>query len=88
MGTAYQGHSQAYENTAYQAHSQGYGKLLPYLPRHLGEEARLPLFTLHMPFWTKEMETGIWDFKGKVGNSQVDEKEQICGKHSCWATQR
>lgn len=24
---------------------------------------------------------GVWDFTGKVGNSQVDEKEQTCGKY-------
>lgn len=23
---------------------------------------------------------GIWGFKGEVGNSQVDKKEQTCGK--------
>lgn len=33
-----------------------------------------------MPFWSKEREAGGWDFEGKVGNSQVDEKDQICGK--------
>lgn len=29
-----------------------------------------------MPFWTKKRKAGAWDFKRKVGNSQVDEKEQ------------
>lgn len=28
-----------------------------------------------LPFWTKEKEAGIWDFKGKAGNLQADEKE-------------
>lgn len=32
-----------------------------------------------MPFWTKERNAGVWDFKEKAGNSQVDEKEQTCG---------
>lgn len=30
--------------------------------------------------WTEEMEAGVWDFKRQVGNSQVDEEEQTCGK--------
>lgn len=34
-----------------------------------------------MPFWTKEREAGIWDFRGKVGNSQ-DENQQILGKQT------
>lgn len=29
-----------------------------------------------MRFWTGEREIGVWDFKGKMGNSQGDEKEQ------------
>ena len=29
-----------------------------------------------MPFWPKEREPGVWDFKGKAGNLQVDEKKQ------------
>lgn len=33
-----------------------------------------------LSFWTKEREAGVWDFKEKVGNSQVDEQEQTCGK--------
>lgn len=32
-----------------------------------------------MPFWTKETfldkGDGVWDFKGKVGDLQVDERE-------------
>lgn len=34
----------------------------------------------YVPFWTKKREVGVWDFKGEAGNSQVDEKEQRCGK--------
>lgn len=33
-----------------------------------------------MPFWTKEREAEIWDFKGKAGDIQVDKKEETCGK--------
>lgn len=33
-------------------------------------------------FWTKEWEVGVWDFKGKVGYSQVDEKEPRCDNQS------
>lgn len=33
-----------------------------------------------MPFLTEEREAGVWDFKGKVGNSQMDKKELIFGK--------
>lgn len=33
-----------------------------------------------MSFWTKEREAGVRNFKEKVGNSQVGEKEQTCGK--------
>lgn len=35
-----------------------------------------------MPFWTKKRETGIWDFKGKAGDSQVEGKEQTRGKQT------
>ena len=41
----------------------------------------------YVPFWTQRMGTGVWDFIGKVGNSQVDEKEETFGKHSCQASQ-
>ena len=34
----------------------------------------------YMLFWTNEREAGVWDFKGKVGNSQVDGNEQTCGE--------
>lgn len=37
---------------------------------------------VHMPFWTKEKEAGVWDFKGKASNSQVEEKEQTHGKRN------
>lgn len=30
---------------------------------------------IHMLFWTKERQAGVWDFRGKVG-----EKEQTFGK--------
>lgn len=33
-----------------------------------------------MPFWTKERGAGIWNFRGKLGNSWVDEKEQTFDK--------
>ena len=33
----------------------------------------------YMPFWTKKREAGLWDFKGKDGNLQVDDEEQECG---------
>lgn len=33
-----------------------------------------------MPFWTREREAGVWDFKVEVDNSQVDEEEQTYGK--------
>lgn len=33
-----------------------------------------------MPFWTRKIEAGVGDFKWKTGNSQVEEKEQRCGK--------
>lgn len=33
-----------------------------------------------MPFWTKEREAGVWEFRGKAGNSQVDWKGQTFGK--------
>lgn len=29
----------------------------------------------YMLSWTKEQKAGVWDFKGKISNSQVDEKE-------------
>lgn len=35
---------------------------------------------VHMPFWTKGKQAGVWDFKGKASNSQVGEKEQTHGK--------
>ena len=35
--------------------------------------------SVNMLFWTKESEAGIWDFKGKGDNSQVDEKEHTRG---------
>ena len=33
-----------------------------------------------MSFWAEGREAAGWYFKGKVGNSQVDEKEQMCDK--------
>ena len=33
-----------------------------------------------MLFWTKKREAGVWGFKRKVSNLQVDNKEQTCGK--------
>ena len=30
-----------------------------------------------MSCWTKETGVRVWDFKGKEGNSQEDEKEQV-----------
>lgn len=29
-----------------------------------------------MPFWIKEREAGVWDFKGRMGNLQVDRKSK------------
>ena len=49
MGTVYRTQSQGYENTTYQAHSQGHEKLLPLVVQTLGEEVRLPPFTLQLP---------------------------------------
>ena len=37
--------------------------------------------------WTKEKQVGLWNFKGKEGNSQEDEKEATFGKWMfamCW----
>lgn len=31
-----------------------------------------------MPFWTRERDAGIWDFKGKADD--LPEQEQTCGK--------
>lgn len=30
-----------------------------------------------MPFWTEKREAGTWDFKGKLGNSQIDTIEHV-----------
>ena len=48
MGTVFQTQSQGYENNTYQTRSKVMGDCFPYLPGHLGEEARLPPFTLHL----------------------------------------
>lgn len=33
-----------------------------------------------MSFWTKEKEGGgVWDFKGEIGNSQVERKKILLG---------
>ena len=37
----------------------------------------------YMSLWTKEKKVGVWDFKGKAGDSQEHELEQIC-----WALQK
>ena len=34
---------------------------------------------MHWVVWTEE-EAGIWNFRGKAGDSRVEEKEQTCGK--------
>lgn len=31
---------------------------------------------VYTAFWTKEKLKGVWDFQGKVGNSQIDNIEQ------------
>ena len=50
MGTVYWTQSQGYENTSYQAPPRLWDTAsLTQLPRHLGEEARLPPLTLHYP---------------------------------------
>ena len=46
MGTVDRTQSQGHENTTYPAHSRLWEHCFPQLPRHLGEEARLPPFTL------------------------------------------
>ena len=33
-----------------------------------------------MPLWTKKREVGVWDIKGKVGNSQVMGKSKVINK--------
>ena len=35
-----------------------------------------------MSSWTKEMRVRVWDLKGKEGNSQKDDKEQVF-VHKC-----
>lgn len=35
---------------------------------------------VHKPSWTKRGTSGVWAFKGKASNLQVNEEEQICGK--------
>lgn len=35
---------------------------------------------VYIPFWKKEREARVWDFKRKVGNSQLDEKKQTFNK--------
>ena len=37
---------------------------------------------VYLSSWTKGKQVGIWDFKGKEGNSQEDEKEQV-SVHKC-----
>ena len=46
MQTGYQTQSQGYENASYQAPPRLWEHCSPWLPRHLGEEARLPPLTL------------------------------------------
>lgn len=41
---------------------------------------RVVKVSIYKPFETKERETGGWNFKGKVGNAQVDEKKQTVNK--------
>ena len=48
IGTVCQTQSQGYENATYQVHSRLWEHCFPSLPRHLGEEARLPPLTLQM----------------------------------------
>lgn len=31
---------------------------------------------VYLSFWTKEREAGVWDLKGKLGNSQVEKKSK------------
>lgn len=38
---------------------------------------------VYMSFWTKEKQVGVWNFKGKYGNSQGDKKmKYLVNKHS------
>ncbi|KAF6114557.1 hypothetical protein HJG60_010531 [Phyllostomus discolor] len=57
MGIVYQTQSQGYENTTYQVPSRLWELCCPSLPRHLGEEARLPPLAIHVPchlrLWTE-----------------------------------
>ena len=41
-----------------------------------------------MSSWTKEKGVRVWDFKGKEGNSQEDEKEHMFGKQMFAASYR
>ena len=47
-------------------------------PKNMGPQDKWEI-SVNMLFWTKESEAGIWDFKGKGDNSQVDEKEHTRG---------
>lgn len=35
------------------------------------------------PFWTRQREAAVWNFKGKGSNSQVNEKKWTFGKPYC-----
>ena len=39
---------------------------------------------VYTAFWTEEKVKGVWDFQGKVGNSQIDNTEQT---NSSWPIQ-
>lgn len=36
----------------------------------------------HIPLWFKGEKAGVWNFKEKIDNSQVNEKEQMCDKQT------
>lgn len=38
---------------------------------------------LTRPFWTRQREAAVWNFKGKGSNSQVNEKKRTFGKPYC-----
>lgn len=44
------------------------------------DKMRVRYNEVYLSSWTKEKQVGIWDFKGKEGNSQEDKKEPMFGK--------
>ena len=44
------------------------------------DKMRVRYNEVYLSSWNKEKQVGLWDFKGKEGNSQEDEKEPTSGK--------